>query len=187
MHSLSHGRGEAIVSESQNLQPGQGGEDRNIFGELTPKRQFFEFPEDGPPAGDSSDPGSGRSHKLHVLIVEDNEVVSEVLCDLFSSHDGFEVRVATTGDEALHLAGQFQPNLILMDIKLGEEDGRDVCRAIKQALKAPTKVIAMSGYVPMDDIPSLATDGFDHYLHKPFRMEDVLRVIDKLTGMRKSA
>lgn len=145
-------------------------------------KDFYRFPDN-----DSVSEPSDGSGAVRVLIVDDNDLITELLSDMFAHQGGYDVRIARNGQEAVEQFRSFRPQLVILDIMLGDSDGRAICRRIKENATGGAKVIAMSGYVPMTEIPSLAMNGFDHYLRKPFRIDDVLRVVDRLELKRKPA
>ena len=67
---------------------------------------------------------------VKLLIVEDENVLRENLCELLTM-EGYEVKSAINGQEALKLLGNFSPDLILCDIKMPDMDGYEICRRMK--------------------------------------------------------
>jgi CheY-like chemotaxis protein len=67
---------------------------------------------------------------MKVLFVDDYTESSEVLADLATSL-GHEARTAETAARAMDVATAWSPDLVVMDVKLGVDDGRDVCRAMR--------------------------------------------------------
>jgi DNA-binding NarL/FixJ family response regulator len=84
--------------------------------------------------------------KLRTLIVEDNaayrEIIRDTLKTLFPSMD---IQEASEGKEALHKVDVFEPQLILMDIRLPDENGLNLTERIKTS-HPDTKVIIMTGF-----------------------------------------
>ena len=114
---------------------------------------------------------------VRLLIVDDEELIKDVFTDYFSG-SSMEVFTASTGDEALEAAVEHKPAIIFMDLHLtGSKDGRAVTRELK--LNPATQylpVIMMTGELVEDtDIEPL----FDGYLQKPFRFEEVEKIISQ--------
>lgn len=65
-----------------------------------------------------------------ILIVEDDENVRATM-ELLLSHAGFKVILSSTGKDIYQIIGQQKPDLILLDVFLGDLDGRDICRELK--------------------------------------------------------
>ena len=83
---------------------------------------------------------------LRVLIVDDEPAAVDALSEMLDARGNYEVQTAVNGFDAGMLAERFGPLVILLDLMLGDVDGRDVCANIKQnPALAATKVIAVSG------------------------------------------
>jgi two-component system CheB/CheR fusion protein len=117
-------------------------------------------------AGSSS---NGGSHRL--LIVEDNKDILESSCQLLAM-EGFEVRAASTGFEALKMASEFKPTAILLDVGLPDLSGYDVARRLRDMPQfASTLLIAITGYDTAEAHVLSAAAGFDHHISKPVDFE----------------
>lgn len=108
-----------------------------------------------------------------ILITENNIDFSYVLKWHFEQK-GFSVFTATTGDEAISLYEENQPDIILLDINIdGEMDGKDVARAIRSNDKT-TPIIFMSGE---SNTPKDVVEGFDigcnFFLKKPVSIDEI--------------
>ena len=127
-------------------------------------------------------PLDGMLHftKTRVLIVDDETEIVEMLRDLLSQQTNFDVHVARSGFEAGVEAEKIKPHAILLDINLGDINGRDVCKTVRaNADLQMTKVIAMSGHLSDDEGKALTHGGgFDGYLKKPFSMQSVIQAIE---------
>ena len=100
-----------------------------------------------------------------VLIVEDHPEHREYMVRVVRAL-GFTPLAAAAAEEGLHLARSERPVLILMDIVLREDDGRDAARRLKEeAATAAIPIIAVTGLAFADRGPASACDG---YLRKPF-------------------
>ena len=109
------------------------------------------------------------SNARQILIVDDDEDLRRELSEQLALHEGFEIRTATTGREALEIAGSQPFAAVLLDVGLPDMDGRDVCRLLrKSGLKAPVVMLtAQSG--DADTILGLDS-GANDYITKPFRL-----------------
>ncbi|MCU0625128.1 MAG: ATP-binding protein [Gemmatimonadaceae bacterium] len=105
---------------------------------------------------------------LSVLVIEDHADAAEMLRDLLVLA-GHTVRVARDGDEALVLARDERPDVMLCDIGLpGAHDGYAVARAVRDdPALAGIFLVALSGYGRDDDLQRAADAGFDRHLVKP--------------------
>jgi two-component system, cell cycle response regulator DivK len=119
-----------------------------------------------------------------VLIVEDNPKNLKLLRDVLD-HSGYRVVAATTGEDGARLAGEVEPDLILMDLQLPGIDGTEALRRIRSTTQgASIPVLAVTAYA-MDADRSRAMDyGFDGYLQKPLNVRDLLRQVRDILNRR---
>ncbi len=112
-----------------------------------------------------------------ILIVEDNDLSLMLLNDLLKVQ-GYEIFKTSEGLEAINLARDKQPDLILMDIKLPDICGLDVTRRLKQNdLTKSIPIIAVTAFAtPVDETKALES-GCDGYITKPVAIQSLLRTI----------
>ena len=113
-----------------------------------------------------------------VLIVEDNELNMKLFRDLLEAH-GYATLQTRNGIEALSLAREHQPDLILMDIQLPEVSGLDVTKWLKadpQLKSIP--VIAVTAFAMKGDEERIRAAGCDGYIAKPMRYQELLATIE---------
>ena len=121
--------------------------------------------------------------KKRILIVDDEKDTVEMITELLEM-EGYEVFPALSGDEAMHFLekeGRKSPDpdvpvdLVLLDLLLGDKDGREICRKIKQdeRLKFIPIIILTVRTSLQDKIESLNL-GADDFLTKPFINEELL-------------
>lgn len=112
-----------------------------------------------------------------VLIVEDEPSLVETL-EYTLARQGYEVRTATDGLEALEVARRERPDLIVLDIMLPRLDGLDVCRILRREMTVP--ILMLTARVDeVDRVVGLEV-GADDYLGKPFSMRELLARIKAL-------
>jgi two-component system, cell cycle response regulator DivK len=109
--------------------------------------------------------------RKRILIVEDSELNRDLLVQIFEEVYDFEL--ASDGAEAVRLAAETQPDLILMDIGLPEMSGLDAVRAIR-ASGAGTPIVAVSSHVMPGERDQALEAGCDDFVGKP--IDDVLLV-----------
>lgn len=117
-----------------------------------------------------------------VLIVEDNELNMKLFRDLLEAH-GYNTLEARTGAEALKLAAENIPDLILMDIQLPEFSGLEVTQKIKSNEQlAEIPVIAVTAFAMKGDEERIRQGGCEDYIAKPISvvsfLEKVKRYLD---------
>lgn len=106
-----------------------------------------------------------------ILIVDDEPAVTDLLAYNFRRAH-YQVDIAADGANALRLARQDPPDLILLDLMLPGIDGLDVCRELRKTSEVPIIMITARGE-EMDRVVGLEL-GADDYLAKPFSVRELL-------------
>lgn len=122
---------------------------------------------------------------VKVLIAEDN-AVNLAIVKRFLVKWGIHVVSAVNGREALDRYREEHFNLILLDLEMPEMDGAGALREIRRS-DADTPVMAFTAAVYENIQADLYSKGFDDYIHKPFRPEELHRKIQQLVFNRKRA
>jgi len=117
-----------------------------------------------------------------ILIVEDNELNMKLFNDLLEAH-GYTVVQTRSGLDAVPLAQQHRPDLILMDIQLPEVSGKDVTKWLKEddSLRA-IPVIAITAFAMKGDEEGILEAGCDAYLSKPISIAKFLETVRHYLG-----
>jgi DNA-binding response OmpR family regulator len=113
-----------------------------------------------------------------VFVVDDNRDAADTL-GMYLSLEGYDVRVAYDGDEAIEEAHQFQPEVALLDIGLPGKDGYEIARAMRSERDDDVMLIAVTGYTSEDDVARARAAGFDHHFSKPPNLPALLQKIEK--------
>ena len=117
-----------------------------------------------------------------VLIVEDNELNMKLFRDLLEAH-GYATIETRNGVEALDLARQHMPDLILMDIQLPEVSGLDVTKWLKEDERTrPIPVIAVTAFAMKGDEERIRGGGCEAYLSKPISVSKFLETVRHYLG-----
>ncbi|MDY7040343.1 MAG: response regulator transcription factor [Chloroflexota bacterium] len=109
--------------------------------------------------------------KRKVLVVDDNPKIVD-LVRLYLEKDGYRVFVAYDGLEALELARQKRPDLIVLDLLLPELDGLDVCRILQAESEVP--IIMLTAKTTEEDKLVGLELGADDYITKPFSPRELV-------------
>ncbi|MCB9845801.1 MAG: response regulator [Phycisphaeraceae bacterium] len=119
-----------------------------------------------------------------ILIVDDDPKILELFTDLLGADDRFDVRGASTGYDAGLQTESFRPHLILLDYMLPDINGNVVCDRIRsnQDLRE-TRIVIISGVVNQAEIQDLLDNGADAFLKKPFRLEELTGLIERLLDL----
>jgi putative two-component system response regulator len=116
---------------------------------------------------------TNTKHSADILVVDDTLANLQLLANILKE-DGYKVRPAINGNLALRAVAQKKPDLILLDIKMPEMDGYQVCQALKE--NPETKdipVIFISALSDTSDKVKAFNMGGVDYLTKPFQFEEV--------------
>ena len=118
-----------------------------------------------------------------VLIVDDAVDNREAYAE-YLRYKGFRTLEAATGAQAIAIARLNSPDLVLLDLRLPDIDGLDVCRQIRSAGElALTKIIAVSARVFPEDVASALESGCNAFLQKPCPPDDLVREMERLLDM----
>jgi len=116
---------------------------------------------------------------LNVLYAEDNEVNVELVRQVAALRPSVLLRVAANGQVALEMARQDPPDLMLVDMHLGDMTGMELARALRRdRATAAIPLVALSADALPEQIDAALDWGFEGYLTKPVDFRELLRVLD---------
>ncbi len=121
-----------------------------------------------------------------ILVVEDNEKNMKLFRDVLAA-TGYRTLEATTGSEAIDLASEHTPDLVLMDIQLPDLDGVQALRRLRADERtAGIPVLALTAQAMRGDRERFLAAGFDGYLSKPVDVRELIGTVrehcDRLAG-----
>jgi two-component system, OmpR family, phosphate regulon response regulator PhoB len=117
-----------------------------------------------------------------LLIAEDEEGI-RALVKMTLARNEYEILEAVDGEEALALAREHRPELILLDVMMPGLSGFEVCRALKDdPITAQATVVMLSARTQEADREQGMASGADDYFTKPFSPIALLRKIDEVYG-----
>ncbi|HET6631691.1 MAG TPA: EAL domain-containing protein [Rhodanobacteraceae bacterium] len=128
---------------------------------------------------------TSRNHGVSILIAEDSATQAEMLQSLLEEH-GYRVAVATDGQQALALARDKTPSLVISDVLMPGLDGFGLCAAIKrdeQLKEVP--VILLTTLSDVGDITRGLEAGADNFIRKPFQPRYLLSRVEYLLMYRE--
>ncbi len=125
--------------------------------------------------------GSEGDSEGRVLVVEDDEEIADVLRRSLRG-EGYEVRAAGDGVEALDVAAGFLPDLVVLDLGLPRMDGVEVCRRLRADSDVP--ILMLTARAETEDRVGGLDSGADDYLTKPFERVELLARIRALLRRR---
>ncbi|HSP34517.1 MAG TPA: sigma-54 dependent transcriptional regulator [Thermoanaerobaculia bacterium] len=120
---------------------------------------------------------------MRILIVDDEEVLRDVL-EVVLHREGFEVVMASTGEEALNLLDTEEVDLVILDIMLPGISGIDTLRAIRIS-NPQLPVIIITAFSSIDGAIAAMKHGAFHYIPKPFKNEEVVLTVNKALEQRR--
>ncbi|MFC0334189.1 response regulator YycF [Paenibacillus sepulcri] len=106
-----------------------------------------------------------------ILVVDDEQPIADIL-KFNLEKEGYQVICAFDGGEAVRLAFEEQPDLILLDLMLPVKDGMDVCREVRSRLQTPIIMLTAKD-TELDKVLGLEL-GADDYVTKPFSTRELL-------------
>ena len=122
---------------------------------------------------------SGRDPR--VLVVEDDEEIAQVLQRSLRL-EGYEVRIAGDGEEALDQSAAFNPDLVILDLGLPKLDGIEVARRLRSADDVP--ILMLTARDALESRVEGLDSGADDYLVKPFERQELLARLRALLRRR---
>jgi two-component system KDP operon response regulator KdpE len=115
--------------------------------------------------------GALMPDRLHILVVDDEPQITRVLRTSLSAQ-GYDIRVANSGEMALEIMKDWQPNLIITDLSMPSIDGVELCRTVRAVSNVPIIVLSVRDK-EQQKVEALDA-GADDYVTKPFGMNELL-------------
>jgi len=112
-----------------------------------------------------------------LLVVDDEQDVCDFVKKFFSER-GYEVQAALSGEEALSIAKDDRPDLVLLDIKMKSMDGIAVLKHIK-GIDRSIKVIMVSALEEQDKMDEACRLGACEYITKPLMLDSLEQIVEK--------
>ena len=116
--------------------------------------------------------------KKKVLAVDDCRLNLDIIREILD--DKYDIRTATSGDEALKVASDFQPDIVLLDIMMPGMDGYEVCHQIRaNPALCHTRIIMVSAKAMSSERIEGYQAGTNVYISKPFNANELLTQVRK--------
>jgi two-component system cell cycle response regulator DivK len=117
-----------------------------------------------------------------ILIVEDILMNRRLIRDILTYH-GYEVIEAENGEEAVRIAREQKPDLIIMDIQMPVMNGYDAIRILKNdPVTKDLKILAVTSFAMAGDREKALETGADDYMSKPINTRELPKVAERLLG-----
>ena len=119
-----------------------------------------------------------EARPLRLLVVDDHEVVRQGLVSLLERREHFQVVAeAGTAAEAVEMARKFEPDLVVMDVRLPDGSGIEACREIRAEFPS-TRVVILTSYPDEEAVLSAIIAGASGYLLKQIRGRDLISALE---------
>lgn len=121
---------------------------------------------------------------VRVLVMDDERDVLDLLSTILT-REGAEVRISSSARETLDLLDAWQPQVLLCDIAMPDEDGYSMIRRIRSRAAAEggqIPAVAVTAYARSEDRSRALKAGYQGHIPKPFTREEILSVVANLTG-----
>jgi two-component system, cell cycle response regulator DivK len=120
-----------------------------------------------------------------ILVVDDDEKNMKLFRDILQA-TGYRTLEASTGGDAVRLAGENAPSLVLMDIRLPDIDGLEALRRLRaNEGTASIPVLAVTAQAMKGDRERFIAAGFDGYLSKPVDVDELLDYVSRYAGAQR--
>jgi DNA-binding NarL/FixJ family response regulator len=128
----------------------------------------------------TADNEHGTEQQLRLLVVDDHEVVRQGLVAMLERRPNFQVVAeASTAAESLEMARRFQPDLVVMDVRLPDGSGIEACREIRAEMP-DTRVVILTSYPDEEAVFSAIVAGASGYLLKQVRGRDLVAALESV-------
>jgi len=123
-----------------------------------------------------------------ILLAEDNPDIQNLVRHCLEG-DGYEVCIASDGQEALDLFRELKPDLMILDVMMPRATGFEVLRELRDGgeLRRETPVLVLSSRTAEDDVLTGFDLGVDDYLTKPFAISELRARVRTLLARRPGA
>lgn len=111
-----------------------------------------------------------------ILVVDDDTDIREVI-HLVLEVEGYQVSELADGHDIASAIRSFQPDVILLDVMLGDMDGREICRELKQTTATANIPIIMVSATHREEVIRDGGCRANDYLAKPFDIDDLVRKV----------
>lgn len=119
------------------------------------------------------------NRSLKILVADDEVDAATMLTLLLRTH-GHHVVSVTDGARVVDEVLQQQPQIALLDIRMGGYSGYDIARAVREHMGGRIALVAVTGLREPADHARAMLAGFNHYMTKPFKPETLMELLDRI-------
>ena len=121
---------------------------------------------------------------IRILVVDPDADEAGALARGLGRMERYEVRTAANDFEAGMLAGKFTPHVILVNVLADSIDAKEILSNLRANPQlAATRVVALDGTLTRGQVQALTRMGFDAALSRPFRLEELVRIVEEATDL----
>ena len=126
---------------------------------------------------------SSVNQTKRVVIVDDQEIIRTTLKQLLVAH-GIECRTAGNLEQTMDLITNWQPDLVLLDLRMPDHSGYEVFKRIRQSVRSEVPVYAMTGDATAQVKKKCLSLGFDGFIIKPFNTKTIQEILEAKIEVR---
>ncbi|HSD43629.1 MAG TPA: PAS domain S-box protein [Burkholderiales bacterium] len=183
IHRIGKGLGIGLALARRVVELHGGTIEARSEGEGKGSEFVVRIPIGSPPAQERSGTGQvkrpvSKSAGKRILIVDDNVDAANVLERLLQSSSHDEIRVVHDGPQAIEVANEFRPDIVLLDIGLPGINGYEVARRLRARQGRSMRIIAITGWGQEPDKARSREAGFDLHLVKPVDEAVLLEILE---------
>jgi DNA-binding response OmpR family regulator len=121
------------------------------------------------------------AHKILIVDDEPNIVIS---LEFLMKKEGFEIAIATDGEEALAKVASFSPDLMLLDVMMPKKSGFEVCEALRaDPANANLQIVMLTAKGRDTEVAKGLAIGADAYVTKPFSTKELVAKVKSMLGV----
>ena len=121
------------------------------------------------------------AHKILIVDDEPNIIIS---LEFLMKKEGFEIAVATDGEEALAKVASFGPDLMLLDVMMPKKSGFEVCEALRaDPANANLQIVMLTATGRDTEVAKGLAIGADAYVTKPFSTKELVAKVKSMLGV----
>ena len=144
-----------------------------------PREQLYAFMRDNNIPTDALESG-----KRKILVVDDDEELTELIVEHLQRDGRFEVRSVNNGFDAGMMVKDYRPDLIVLDVMLPDINGKEVCQRVRSdSTMDDVRIICISGMVESNKIEELKVAGANDFMQKPFEVDRLIERICELLDL----
>ena len=119
----------------------------------------------------------------NILIIDDEQAILQAL-DIFLKRKGHHSYLASSGAKGLELFCRYRPDIVILDIRLPDQDGLEILHQIRQT-DAPAQIIMITAFQDMETTIQAMKEGAFDYIHKPLDIKKIDRTIEQALEVLK--